>query len=714
MWLFKSRTPKYSGIHTGIDRQQKCNGCSRVEVLIEQTLKTNKPPSGRLPFHSDFKELDECAKKCATCRIFRQALLLKCTTSSEASELSETTSGCPIYASVKLPAPSASNETARFVLKVDIRGHTNASVLVQCDASDNSPANGLNLQRNPHADAIAEHAKRWLTECVSHHHSSCSDLRWSTHNPSRLVRITSKSKLQLCDGAQMDGGVEYAALSYSWGTQVVSTEELQIIDGSKTTRKNLASRYESFSLEKLPNTLADAISFCQRVGLSYMWIDSLCIVQDDHDRADFMQEAPRMHEYYGNATFTLAVCSNVKATDAFLRPRTAFNYHIKPCRLGSLWLLMPDISLTDLAPRSPLSTRAWTLQEERLSRRILYWTPNRMYWSCAQVQHGESQLQTSEEPGRISAKESLSPTCNSHQPATAFMPQAFLLACNRGAMQQRHKAWLSIVESYVSRNMSNPQDRFPAVAGLAAKYHQASSSVTDNTYIAGLWKGTFAVDLAWSVKRAAAEPLASSMSTMTPPSWAWASLPTCTEIQHSSNSTDATYLDLVQIDRGKDVSCQKARSSTDIVQRGSLITHVRVRARLRPFWRMGSIYRPWAQVIQNIESERETGSATASQQILFSFSLTPEESAFSLDLVSGKVVSYEARKKEVIGQLDYKIHAEFIAECSVSIFAIELTDTAMLLLQKVGDGQTYRRVGLATSHRPDFFSDMDKEEVKLI
>jgi len=198
----------------------------------------------------------------------------------------------------------------------------------------------------------------------------------------RLIRVKSSSELQLCSGE--GEGVKYTALSYSWGTSILSENEQRLVNRGKTTYENLEGRRRSFMASELPATLQDAISLTRRVGLEYIWIDSICIVQDADNREDFFREAPQMHEYYGNAYFTLCVCSNLKVTDSLFATRAAFSHVTNPCRLGGQWLTTPDTSLNEMRNHSPLAMRGWTLQEECLSPRILYWTPQRMYWSCSQ------------------------------------------------------------------------------------------------------------------------------------------------------------------------------------------------------------------------------------------------------------------------------------------------------------------------------------------
>jgi hypothetical protein len=128
--------------------------------------------------------------------------------------------------------------------------------------------------------------------------------------------------------------------------------------------------------------------------------------------------------------------------------------------------------------RSPLMKRAWTLQEECLSPRTLYWGPNKLYWSCSAVQLEENGCR-------------LPPFTSNYAPGATR--QGLLVACHKGTSESLRNEWLSLVTSYSFRDMSNMADRFPALSGLASRYQ--SSTPAPNAYLAGLWQSTLAHDL---------------------------------------------------------------------------------------------------------------------------------------------------------------------------------------------------------------------------
>ena len=690
MGLFsRSAKSKQTNIFKGLDRQSICHGCKQVEVLLERSLSSNAAVSGRLPFHKDFAELDQCASQCLTCRIFRQALLLRCVTAHEAAQLPRQTTNCPVYARIELPRQP--QDSAQAIIHLEIKDHPNQSAQTYC--SSGSSSSRLNLAEDPRSssDRIATQVRSWLEECSGQHKASCANLRWSNQAPTRLVRILSDSRLQL--SSSHASSVDYAAVSYSWGTQILTPDDRPVISKGQTTPLNIRPRHDSLSISDLPSTLQDAVTLCRLVGLSYVWIDSLCIIQEEKGMSDFLHEAPRMNEYYGNARFTIAVCCNDKATLPMLAPRPAFVYPIQDCRLSLLYLNVRDIPLKDMLSQSPLSKRAWTLQEEHLSPRILFWASNRLYWSCSRMQRLEGSGPSPDQP-------SLQRATADEKQTTAIItddsPQSFLLACNRGSQSALLNAWQSIIERYLVRDMTKLSDRFSALAGLAARYKEAWGQ--ENKYLAGVWEASLATNLSWAVSGSppASPPPVSLEQGHGPPSWTWASLPTRTSIRTmrtKSSFTGRSAFSLLGASVPGHLQEHASKSSSPIVA-GSLVSQIRVRATIWPFWADDAVYRPWPQVAGTVPNPSSTGNDIHDGLAYeFFFGDNPSQSAYSVDATSGVVVSYRARRREIVGKLDYQSYAQRIINEPLALYALEVTQETLLLLEQVGDG-AYRRMGI--------------------
>lgn len=164
---------------------------------------------------------------------------------------------------------------------------------------------------------------------------------------------------------------EYAALSYCWGgPQLVLT-----------LKKNLVSMTNGLPVDKLPQTILDAIRVTRNLNIKYLWIDALCIIQDSDEDKD--KEIGLMNQIYKNATVTIAAVSAKSVSEGFLQPRTAPEYVTLPflCSDNTFGnaLVMKQFNYDSM---HPLNKRAWTLQESLLSPRKLLFGENELVWYC--------------------------------------------------------------------------------------------------------------------------------------------------------------------------------------------------------------------------------------------------------------------------------------------------------------------------------------------
>jgi hypothetical protein len=168
----------------------------------------------------------------------------------------------------------------------------------------------------------------------------------------------------------------YATVSYVWGDS----------DNRQHTTKmaNIQSRRKSGGLASvigaLPKALQQGIRLVHALGIRYIWIDALCIVQDSSHSWNLNARA--MHLIYGNAIFTLCAADGLDARTGLLALDE--NYQpaqwIEKCADGLHLLLHqpPEISIE----ASQWNKRAWTFQERLLSKRCLIFTGGRFYFQC--------------------------------------------------------------------------------------------------------------------------------------------------------------------------------------------------------------------------------------------------------------------------------------------------------------------------------------------
>jgi hypothetical protein len=202
-------------------------------------------------------------------------------------------------------------------------------------------------------------------------HEACKVL--DTRLPTRVVEILGPQSVRLYE--TRGETAQYFCLSHCWGQH----------DFITTTSTNLQRQIEGIPWHELPQTFQDAISFTQRLGYTYLWIDSLCILQDDIE--DWRREGSKMSEIYSNAHVTLAATASSDASGGCFRRRRkpSFAKHTCPDLHATYtdWYVWnrPDHSgwSTD---RLPLQQRGWAFQERLLSRRLIHFTGEEIIWEC--------------------------------------------------------------------------------------------------------------------------------------------------------------------------------------------------------------------------------------------------------------------------------------------------------------------------------------------
>ncbi|KAK3389812.1 heterokaryon incompatibility protein-domain-containing protein, partial [Podospora didyma] len=300
-------------------------------------------------------------------------------------------------------------------------------------------------------------------------------------------------------------------LSHRWG-------------GSKiipTTTATLEARKASIPFIDMPKTFQDAIRVTRFLGYQYLWVDSLCILQDKLD--DWEKEAGKMGDIYRNAVVT-TVASGATSADSgcFVGDSHSF-----PCELGTFTIhqgcadqeheqhpcavfasppvqVQPYARRHDFRPRGPLDTRGWVLQEEIMSARSLVFAAEGAYWECL------SNVASEADPmGRN--------WCNT----ATIMPNP-----KGGGSILASLAWCHMVENDSAREFTKESDRLVALQGLI----NVMGKTLGHRCQAGLWEGPgiLTYQLVWQ-RALVAKPLARPrrqregiINLATMPSWSWA------------------------------------------------------------------------------------------------------------------------------------------------------------------------------------------------
>lgn len=691
----------FNQIQQGLDGQPKCKGCSRIEALIRYwNTSTSRRSSGRNTaapqsrpelIHNSYSELDICAEQCITCRLIRRGILLNLSMENDVINLSSCS-----RAMTAVWVTIVGAELHGMQVHVSLSKDVSKSVRLTfpTDTGTKIPAE-ITLARRGDTEAVFSHIRSWAEACHEGH-IECGNLNWSNKSPTRLLRILSASKVQLVEVNDTETLVRYVALSYCWGSpDDVATQRGRTVDSNIVRRAR-----EPFSIHELPATIRDAVTVTRGCGLQYIWIDSVCIIQGN--AGDWLAEAGRMHEVYSNAVFTLCAVSVESASAGLFHSREAWRYRAEHCRLATKRISSCSVSCRDLVDGSTWSSRAWTLQEEHLSPRIVYWTPQRVHWSCSVCSVAEGDSPTS--PGEPVSANAVSAAA-SKQSVSGI---SFLAASRSG--QHLYERWCDMVESFTKRKLTNARDKFAAISGVAMRYQHCRAG---DQYLGGLWVDSLAQDLAWKTPVYLLEVPASPAVDYQPlaPSWSWASLPCAHPVmmrrRAQSDVGGGTRIQLLQ-SRMSPIKNEKSTISAPTTR--SIV----VVGRMRPFISPKSQRVDWSDVSVPAVNQLER----------FSFANHIADDIHSVNLGRGLVMAYEARRDETLGHIDFLTNADRMYQGNLKLECLELGESEMLLLEPLGctrDGddsghqrRSYRRIGVSWKYRVDFFVGSGHVEVELM
>lgn len=236
------------------------------------------------------------------------------------------------------------------------------------------------------SEGSKELVQKWRHECLDTH-ENCQLARRNGYFPTRVLNLGTMEapKLELYVNNEGAPTSPYAALSHCWG-------EIPI---QRLLCHNLTSLTNRISFGELPKTFQEAIIFSRYLGIQYLWIDSLCILQDSV--ADWQHQAAQMEMVYKNAILTIAATAASDSNGGCFMDRNPLNAQVCRVRVRSLpgSFYKKGTDLYDVGAfgflsgdpviHAPLNTRAWVLQEQYLSSRTIHCTRNQLLWECREL-----------------------------------------------------------------------------------------------------------------------------------------------------------------------------------------------------------------------------------------------------------------------------------------------------------------------------------------
>ncbi|KAK0219053.1 HET-domain-containing protein [Armillaria fumosa] len=390
------------------------------------------------------------------------------------------------------------------ILNISVNKIPHSSYHVYTDPDDNatdyiSARTLISQVSSPSTNRLASEC---LAECISRH-ELCPKPRPSAL-PTRTIDCTDpdRPRLVITQGLTFrDKRPEfdlYAALSYVWG----ETQQ------HCTRTDNVDSYTRGIDIHLLPQTIKDAIATTHTFGIQYLWIDSLCILQDSPE--DKAQEIAQMRNIFRHSYLTIIAASANRVSEGFLQDRpvsagyTRLPFLCPDGRVGTMFL-SPVWEPYDPSQEA-VNKRAWCLEERLLSPRALIYASHTLQYHC--------QISTVNLGNAINA-----PRATERLPNIMFQEDVTMISAeiDKSTEKELRSAWEDIVQDYTQRALTKPADRLLACSGLADQF----ARFWGDKYLAGLWQRRLHTELLWMKDY---QDILPRPATYRAPSWSWAAV----------------------------------------------------------------------------------------------------------------------------------------------------------------------------------------------
>lgn len=399
--------------------------------------------------------------------------------------------------------------------------------------------------------------RRWMTEC-SNQHDICKQYQGltTTENdvPLRIIDVdpdqeiireelgrtnidllscekATRVSLKYFQEAETENptGVKYLTLSHRWGKP----------EPTKLTWENMAEFSRQIPALSLSKVFKDAIQVTRCLGFRYLWIDSICINQDDS--VEKASEIRRMQSIYQFSQLNLSATSGENGLVFERDPKSVLpilrkkKHSESPAseNYGDFLMISAGPWETNVDLGS-LNERAWVVQERLLAPRVLHCCYNMMYWECPCLRATEVDPQGEMNHDHVT---------NSVDFRTN-MKRDFLMASTNTGRSRKPRGWseletrfesfnLIVRSYYFPKSLTYPRDRLPAISGVA-RWFMTRLGLSPESYLAGLWRESLLEPLLWHFDR---PPKSTAVRDLEAgPSWSWASVIASPEIMSGIGS----------------------------------------------------------------------------------------------------------------------------------------------------------------------------------
>lgn len=390
--------------------------------------------------------------------------------------------------------------------------------------------------------------RKWVTECLESH-EDCTNWKSTlseTFNYQRKIRLVDvgteeRPVLRLVDGESLvngTGGIKYVTLSYRW------TAETNVIS---MKGHNKAIYQDSIPAEGLPQVYKDAATFARAIGVRYVWIDSLCIIQDSRD--DWNEQSSLMDQIYTNGLLNLSAMFGDRSSSLEIERDPLA---VSPClltrplpndpkskngeQLYEHWVCFDGYGINSFVGFAPLFKRAWCYQERLLPIRTVYFG-EQFIWQCQRNMANEC---TPSYIDRGLANRLNLDAARQHDLMVRFpLSKAYeaRTQLDKSRKEQDSKLlpananWYWLLAEYSNMEITNLADRLVALRGIFNRVAEAYEDLQPDWCVAGMWKSDLIGQLLWHPgngrEKADHRTTARAKELLELfPSWSWASCPT--------------------------------------------------------------------------------------------------------------------------------------------------------------------------------------------
>jgi hypothetical protein len=358
--------------------------------------------------------------------------------------------------------------------------------------------------------------KQWLSACEHHHR--CGPLpprgpQLGSQIPNLRVIDLEKHCLHTCTTP----GIRYAALSYVWGDYIYARLD------NRTIRTYFDEEALAPDRVNLPQAIIDAMEVTRAVGLQYLWVDALCIKQDDESEKE--TQIAQMDKIYANAVVTIVAADGKNANSPLKGVSTErqIDQVVSEVR--------PDVNVLIPVPTgkslAPWETRAWTLQEKLLSNRLIVFSGGYMIWHCREVVHFEDM--TAKDAVAILGSHLGYPLLNFEHRKRKLNSAPFSNSPRHGTVSvvrsKTFQQYATLVADYTGRGMTYASDVLRALQGILPTLNRAFSSIQGEheVFRYGLPQPVLDIALLWQPEgRCARREHCEDCRQPYMPSWSWA------------------------------------------------------------------------------------------------------------------------------------------------------------------------------------------------